>query len=424
MIKSIKGFHIHKDGISPRAANVRAISELPETRNSKEAEAAFRSFWILQETIENYAEKTFHLSKSKGKNKKTLSDESLKEFINLKKEFEGENIVAIPIEIIFHLYCDVSDKAFSGVLYQIQGDKFKAIWFHSRKLTDTQKRYSIGDREFLSIIDSLKKFQHLLICKKSNDIPFTKRQDNYMKYIKEFDYELSHINGKNNGISDFLSQQINSQWLLEMKKNILDDDDDIKEQVTKLVESIPPKSNTFNKSTTRNNSTIIEYQNNCFQIILIHKNDETSELLKFKFDQCKHIAITYDGWEHKKCGNELEDVVFSCNPLVGYHSGESTANHVLESIDKKHRGKVIWSVTDNAKPMILSGKLLSQACKNNIPMGCFVNGIQLDLAIVIEDLMSENDSLKRCRDIYKEINKYLESKSNLLKEKENSKRKI
>ncbi|KAM9969376.1 hypothetical protein ACTFIR_001210 [Dictyostelium discoideum] len=277
------GFHIHKDGISPRAAKVRAISELPEPRNAKEAEAALGLFGFFRRHIENYAEKTYHLSKeSKGKNKKTLSDESLKEFNNLKKEFEGENIVAIPIEQdntipidiekvkastdmpihsdnnnlnngSFHLYCDVSDKALSGVLYQIQGDKFKVIWFHSRKLTDTQKRYSIGDREFLSIIDSLKKFQHLLIGKKvsiytdhqnltyiinkSNDKPFTKRQDNYMKYIKEFDYELRHISGKKNGIADFLSrkydnfqwdesflnkikeEQINSEWLLEMKKN-------------------------------------------------------------------------------------------------------------------------------------------------------------------------------------------------------------
>ncbi|KAM9992176.1 hypothetical protein ACTFIZ_012860 [Dictyostelium cf. discoideum] len=277
------GFHIHKDGISPRAAKVRAISELPEPKNAKEAEAALGLFGFFRRHIENYAEKTFHLSKeSKGKNKKKLSDESIKEFNNLKKEFEGENIVAIPIEqdnnnpidiekvrastdmLIqsdnnnlnngsFHLYCDVSDKALSGVLYQIQGDKFKVIWFHSRKLSDTQKRYSIGDREFLSIIDSLKKFQHLLIGKKvtiytdhqnltyiinkSNDKPFTKRQDNYMKYIKEFDYELRHISGKKNGIADFLSrkydnfqwdesflnkikeEQINSQWLLEMKKN-------------------------------------------------------------------------------------------------------------------------------------------------------------------------------------------------------------
>ncbi|KAM9974204.1 hypothetical protein ACTFIR_003920 [Dictyostelium discoideum] len=179
------GFHIHK------AANVIAISELPEPRNTKEAEAALGLFGFFRRHIENYAEKTYHLSKeSKGKNKKTLSDESLKEFNNLKKEFVGENIVAIPIEQdntipidiekvkastdmpihsdnnnlnngSFHLYCDVSDKVLSGVLYQIQGDKFKVIWFHRRKLTDTQKRYSIGDREFFSIIDSLKKFQHL-----------------------------------------------------------------------------------------------------------------------------------------------------------------------------------------------------------------------------------------------------------------------
>ncbi|KAM9999473.1 hypothetical protein ACTFIY_000002, partial [Dictyostelium cf. discoideum] len=239
------GFHIQKEGISPRAAKVRAISELPEPRNAKEAEAALGLFGFFRRHIENYAEKTYHLSKeSKGKNKKTLSDESLKEFNNLKKEFGGENIVAIPIEQdnntpidiekvkastdmpihsdnnnlnngSFHLYCDISDKALSGVLYQILGDKFKVICFHSRKLTDTQKRYSIGDREFLSIIDSLKKFQHLLIGKKvtiytdhqnltyiinkSNDKPFTKRQDNYMK----------HISGKKNGIADFLSEEIN-----------------------------------------------------------------------------------------------------------------------------------------------------------------------------------------------------------------------
>ncbi|KAM9988950.1 hypothetical protein ACTFIY_004999 [Dictyostelium cf. discoideum] len=40
------GFHIHKDGISPRAAKVRAISELPEPRNAKEAEAALGLFGL------------------------------------------------------------------------------------------------------------------------------------------------------------------------------------------------------------------------------------------------------------------------------------------------------------------------------------------------------------------------------------------
>ncbi|KAM9984048.1 hypothetical protein ACTFIY_000789 [Dictyostelium cf. discoideum] len=220
------GFHIHKDGISPRAAKVRAISELPEPRNAKEAEAALGLFGFFKRHIENYAEKTYHLSKeSKGKNKKTLSDKSLKEFNNLKKEFEGENIVAIPIEQDNNTPIDIekvkastdmpihsdNNNLNNGVLYQIQGDKFKVIWFHSRKLTDTQKRYSIGDREFLSIIDSLKKFQHLLIGKKVTiytDHHNNIRQDYYFKemfsiikrYIKSCAICQLNINRKDNGI--------------------------------------------------------------------------------------------------------------------------------------------------------------------------------------------------------------------------------
>ncbi|KAM9972523.1 hypothetical protein ACTFIW_006066 [Dictyostelium discoideum] len=98
--------------------------------------------------IENYAQNNYHSSKeSKEKNKKTLSDELLKEF-NLKKGFQCENIVDIPIErhystpidvekvkattdipihsdnynlniCSFHLYSNVRDKELSLVLYQI-----------------------------------------------------------------------------------------------------------------------------------------------------------------------------------------------------------------------------------------------------------------------------------------------------------------
>ncbi|KAM9974210.1 hypothetical protein ACTFIR_003926 [Dictyostelium discoideum] len=92
--------------------------------------------------IENYVQNNYNISKdSKEKNKKTLSDESLKEF-NLKKGFECENIVDIlierhcstPIDVkkvkattdipihsdnynlnncSFHLYCNVRDKELS-----------------------------------------------------------------------------------------------------------------------------------------------------------------------------------------------------------------------------------------------------------------------------------------------------------------------
>ncbi|KAM9954701.1 hypothetical protein ACTFIW_003301 [Dictyostelium discoideum] len=136
-------FYIHKDGISPRAAKVKSISELPEPRKSKEDEAALES---------------------KGKDKKTLSDESLKELDNIKKGFERENFVKASTEMSIHsdnnnlnngslnMYCDVSDKVLSCSLYQILGDKFKFIWFRSRKfLSDIWGRLAKTNLQVTSI---------------------------------------------------------------------------------------------------------------------------------------------------------------------------------------------------------------------------------------------------------------------------------
>ncbi|KAM9955122.1 hypothetical protein ACTFIW_008786 [Dictyostelium discoideum] len=108
--------------------------------------------------IENYVQNNYHISKeSKEKNKKTLSDESLKEF-NLKKGFECENIVDFLIERHYSTPIDIekvkatTDIPIHSDNYNLNNcDKFKVIWFLSRKLTDTQKRYSICERELLEV---------------------------------------------------------------------------------------------------------------------------------------------------------------------------------------------------------------------------------------------------------------------------------
>ncbi|KAM9955059.1 hypothetical protein ACTFIW_008723 [Dictyostelium discoideum] len=50
---TIVDFRIHKYDISPRAAKVRAISELPELRNDKEAKASLGHFGFFRRPIEN-----------------------------------------------------------------------------------------------------------------------------------------------------------------------------------------------------------------------------------------------------------------------------------------------------------------------------------------------------------------------------------
>ncbi|KAF2069949.1 hypothetical protein CYY_008726, partial [Polysphondylium violaceum] len=249
------GYHISKDGLSPRRAKVKAILEIPKPRNGEEGLAFLGVIGFYRRTIDNFAEKTINLTKECRKgNKNSLSVEAIKEFEAIKKEFEEDKIVALPIEQnkqikvdvenlkessslpitstnnlfegAYHLFCDASNLAISGVLYQIQGNSLKPIWFHSRKLNSAQRNYTIGDRELLAIFDSLHKFKNLLYTKDvavytdHRNLQFiikkgelTMRQANHIRYLDEFNIELLNIPGEANKIADLLSRKYdNIQW--------------------------------------------------------------------------------------------------------------------------------------------------------------------------------------------------------------------
>jgi hypothetical protein len=59
----------------------------------------------------------------------------------------------------FELYVDASDKQLGAVL--MQGKKVLA--FFSKKLTETQKKYGVGEEEMLSVIESLKEFRTMIL---------------------------------------------------------------------------------------------------------------------------------------------------------------------------------------------------------------------------------------------------------------------
>lgn len=60
------------------------------------------------------------------------------------------------------LTTDASNRAIGGVLHQVVNNQTLPLGFHSRKLTTTEQRYSVYDRELLAIYDSCKHFIHLL----------------------------------------------------------------------------------------------------------------------------------------------------------------------------------------------------------------------------------------------------------------------
>jgi len=59
----------------------------------------------------------------------------------------------------FHVYADASDYQLGGVIMQ----KGRPLAFYTRKLNKAQSKYTTGEQELLSIVETLKEFQKCII---------------------------------------------------------------------------------------------------------------------------------------------------------------------------------------------------------------------------------------------------------------------
>ena len=63
---------------------------------------------------------------------------------------------------VFHIYADASDTQLGGVI--MQNDK--PLAFYTRKLNQAQSKYSTGEQELLSRVETLKSFENILVGQK------------------------------------------------------------------------------------------------------------------------------------------------------------------------------------------------------------------------------------------------------------------
>ena len=113
----------------------------------------------------------------------------------------------------FRLECDASDRAIGSLLSQ----NGKALGFYSKKLTEAETRYTIVEKELLSIVRGLVFFKKI-ICNRpvtlitdNKNLVFekrsgTKRYERWVTLLQEFNYKMEHASGQENAAADHLSR--------------------------------------------------------------------------------------------------------------------------------------------------------------------------------------------------------------------------
>lgn len=168
------------------------------------------------------------------------TEERLKAFQNIKHEVEKVTSLAwLNPEETCLIQVDASGVGLGAVLLQ----KGKPIIYASRKLTETEVRYSQLEKEFLAIVFAVKRFRRLIIgtrCsietdhqpilrlmeKRIDQLPV--RIQRWMLAIQAYDLPVKHISGKANVLADALSRNA-------VNEN-MDDDESAEEMVCMAVE--------------------------------------------------------------------------------------------------------------------------------------------------------------------------------------------
>ena len=217
------GFWITRHGMRPQTKKVEAIHNIqpPTTRRQLRRFIGminyYRDMWPRRSDL--MAPLTRLCSKAVPFKWTAIEQ---KAFVNLKRIISKETLLAYPdFNKPFEIHTDASDLQLGAVISQ----GGRPIAFYSRKLSDAQTRYTTGERELLSIVETLKEFRNILLgqritvytdhknltCKNYN----SNRVMRWRLLLEEYGPDIQHLPGKHNIVADALSRlDINPAKLL------------------------------------------------------------------------------------------------------------------------------------------------------------------------------------------------------------------
>ena len=167
--------------------------------------------------------------------KKTKAWEWSKEcqgaFDRLKAAVIEEPVLALPNHLLpYEVHTDASDFAIGGVLMQ----QDHPIAYESRKLNETERRYTVQEKEMTGVIHCLRTWRHYLLGARfvvmtdniatsyfQSQKKLSPKQARWQDFLAEFDYELEYKPGKVNVVADALSRKAELAAISKLEGDLL-----------------------------------------------------------------------------------------------------------------------------------------------------------------------------------------------------------
>ena len=225
---SFLGYLVNEQGIRPMPERVEPILKFERPKTIKDLRKYLGLLNYYRRNIPQAAHVQTLLSNYlKGSRKSdkiqiAWTEESIKAFEDSKQQLADATLLYHPApDAQLALYVDASDFALGAALHQCVESGLQPLGFFSRKLTETEKKYSAYDRELLASYSAVKHFRHMLEGRpftlytdhKPLTYAFTQKSDKcsprqlrQLDFIGQFTTDIRHVKGVNNIPADILSR--------------------------------------------------------------------------------------------------------------------------------------------------------------------------------------------------------------------------
>ncbi|KAK3204109.1 hypothetical protein GRF29_106g1840700 [Pseudopithomyces chartarum] len=219
------GFIISREGIAMDPKKVSTVQEWPQPKSVKDIQSFLGFTNFYRKFITNYSKTTAPLTEITKKEVGFKWEEKQRTaFENLKELF-----LSAPLLQMFdprrktRVETDASDYALGAVLaQQCDDEKWRPVFFHSRKFSGAELNYDVHDKELLGVVDAFEQWEtqlmgaptkievwtdHMNLTSFMTTKKLNRRQVRWAEFLANFDFAIHHRPGTLNGAADALSRR-------------------------------------------------------------------------------------------------------------------------------------------------------------------------------------------------------------------------